>query len=193
MMDELSIANPKHIAEAISQQMNTTFNKAALDPNFKIRSYADGIDNPYHVPDPGIMSTLPEARGLPLTKILLDYRKVLPNEPLTDSIVLALVKANVGTAPPKVTEGKVTLEQTGAGAYADITEAARDLTAYYRAGAKYNNDKMRFENFGMQAQTTYNVRGLDYLSYQSVMTKLLTDERKAKATVEMQRAYEGAP
>lgn len=164
--------NPKQKKEALSTEMSRMINHASMDPNYSVMpSYNGIVENPYHVPALDTMSKLPDVRGLTLTKLLDLSKTTLPNKQLTDNYILEVAYAGVGKQ------------------YADITEAARDVANYYRAGVTYNNDTFHFENFGMNPQTSYKVGKTDYTRTESVLKVFLDKERMAYGTARMGEIY----
>lgn len=158
----MKTANPKQIQERVSTEMTGILNKAWVDPNYSLRTSIGGVvNNPYHVPDLQVMTKLPELKDSLLPGILTDYKKNFPALPVSDSIVLALAYENVG-------DGKK---------YANISQAASDVSNYYRAGVVYNNAVMRPDGFGMPLQTDYQVNRIDFTRTDQVMKYMLTQER----------------
>jgi hypothetical protein len=159
----LAAAPVKQRVEALREEMSKVLENAARNPNVSIRPSSDGtVDNPYHIPTHNVMKALPEVRGLPITKVIDNHIKNFPNKPVHDAYILELAYENVG-------EGKV---------YRDITEAARDVATYYRYGAQFNNQKMKFPGFGMVQQTEYKVGKIDYLRYDQLVKYYLEKKRR---------------
>jgi hypothetical protein len=156
-----STMNAKQRADMLAQKMIEESMAIENNPNMSVRPTFTGVpDNPYHVPPPDVMKNT-DARNLRLTKIISDYQEQFKGKAVTDSMVFELAYANVG-------KDKM---------YGDITEAARDISLYYQSGAAYNNQKMRFSNFGMPNQTSYNFDKMDLMNYPSLVKKMMEKER----------------
>jgi hypothetical protein len=160
---EIKLAKPAQQQEFISKKMREIVNLASNDPNYT------GLKiNPYKMPSLDTMEQLPETGTSRLVALLKDFKKQFPNRELTDSQIYEIARANIG--PTK--------------AYTDFTGAAKDIAKYYQAGVKLNNDKVRFNAFGMPDQEDYNVTTnngkVDLTSYSKLMVSFLKGENKQK-------------
>jgi hypothetical protein len=144
----------------MNQVMQRKFAELANNPNKPLIGIGgDTKASFYKVPDIDIMasSRVPDAQNLRLTKLLVDQKKMLPNVTVTDNLLRELVIANIGKE----------------GGYKDVSEAAKDIATYYRAGMDVNNKLYRFSTFGLPDQTNYPSGGVDMASSASVQKALL--------------------
>ena len=163
MQDPLmKTANPKQRQDALSAKMTEYANQYADDPNFSFRPTLSegGVDNPYHIPPPQVMNKLPDVQKLPLTRIMEESKKALPQAFQSDGVILELAYANIGKW------------------YKDQIEAASDVAAYYRAGVAYNNEKMRFDRFGMNEQQDYKFKGMDLTKTADIVKYYISKKKK---------------
>lgn len=164
----LKNASPGARREALAVEMKKQVEHYANDPNFSLRpSLSNGaVDNPYHIPPLEVMTKIPETRALPLAKILTENKKVFPNIPQTDTLIAELAYANVGKDK----------------AYKDITEAARDVAAYYREGIAFNNNQLHFNRFGMPEQSDYQVSRIGDMTNTAAVTKYYISKKRLEFT-----------
>lgn len=154
-------ANGKQMQEALSTEMAKTFNTYAANPNKSITpTFNETVDNPYHRPAPEVMTKIPDARRLPISKIIDDHTKALPTVPVTDTLIVELAFANVGKY------------------YKNITEAAKDVSTYYQKAVDFNNEKFKFDQFGLPAQMQYKVKGMDLTNPADLTRYYISQEKK---------------
>jgi hypothetical protein len=152
--------------ELLNSKMQEALDRAETNPNIEIPGGYDGsgkIANPYARPSIDIMTQDPNAQKLKLTAILQEHSKVLPNIPLTDSLIPALALEQVGTK------------------YKDVGEAAKDMTEFYRSAIIRNNNTFRLDALGLPPQTQYRYEGKDLTKYNDVMKVLLRMKSDAEA------------
>lgn len=159
---EVRMAKPEQQRAFIAGKMQDALNLAASDPN-----YTGLKNNPYKIPSLDTMQQLPEIANSRIVALATQFRKDFPQREITDSQLFELAKANIG--PTK--------------AYTDMSDAAKDIAKYYQAGVKINNEKVRFNAFGMKDQEDYLVKlpgsntKKDMTSYTSLMQHFLATDR----------------
>jgi hypothetical protein len=150
--------NKEQKVQQMNQVMQRKFAELAQNPNKPLLGIGgDTKASFYKVPDADIMAKLPDAQNLRLTKLLQDQKQMLPNVTITDNLLRELAIANIGKE----------------GGYKDVSEAAKDIATYYRAGMDANNKLYRFSTFGLPDQTNYPSGGVDMASTASVQKALL--------------------
>jgi hypothetical protein len=169
----LKTAAPKVQQEAVVQKMAAKIQALSVDPNATVTTPGGGqTDNPYHMPTPDAMAKNPATAGLALNDLITAQRKLLPNTPMTDGIIMELAYSEVGP-------GKK---------YANIQDAAREVSSYFKGGVDKNNKDMMFDHFGMPVQEIYKVKGIDATNYAAVMKYYITKDRMKS----MSTAFGGA-
>lgn len=142
---------------AINQRMFTSLNDFIQHPHKGLMyDGLAGMSNPFEAPSLEVMSADPNAQNLKLVGILKDFKKTAPSVPLTDSLIAQLAFQNVGKQ------------------YKNISEAAKDVSDYYKAAVVRNNQTFKFSNFGLPDQVAYmGDASTNLASYPNVLKKML--------------------